>query len=81
LSNEGCLPLLEKAARAIHSSTWCIWDKPLSPPAQVRGDQSCTGGCYGADKGWLRIFLFCSEDCRLCCEMVKFERSIGIGNK
>jgi hypothetical protein len=25
--------------------------------------------------------LFCSEDCRLCCEMVKFAWSIGIGNQ
>jgi hypothetical protein len=83
LSNEGCLPLCEKAARAIHSSTWRIWGAPLSPPAQVRGDQSCAGnngGC-GVDKGWLRISLFCSEDCRLRREMVKFERSIGIGNQ
>jgi hypothetical protein len=33
LSNEGCLPLREKAARAIHSSTWRIWGEPLPPPA------------------------------------------------
>jgi hypothetical protein len=47
LSNEGCLPLREKAARALHYSTWRIWGKLLLPPAQVRGDQ-CTGtggGC------------------------------------
>jgi hypothetical protein len=25
LSNEGCLPLREKAARALHYSTWHIW--------------------------------------------------------
>jgi hypothetical protein len=83
LSNEGCLPLREKAARVIHSSTWCIWGEPLPPPAQVRGDQPCAGnsGCCGVDKGWVRISLFCSEDCRLRCEMVKFERSIGIGNR
>jgi hypothetical protein len=83
LSNEGCLPLREKAAHAIHSSTWRIWGEPLPPPAQVRGDQPCAGneGCRDLDKGWLRIFLFCSEDCRLHCEMVKFERSIGIGNQ
>jgi hypothetical protein len=36
LSNEGCLPLREKAAHAIHSSTWRIWDELLPPPAQVR---------------------------------------------
>jgi hypothetical protein len=41
LSNEGCLPLREKAACAIHSSTWCIWGEPLLPPAQVCGDQPC----------------------------------------
>jgi hypothetical protein len=33
------------------------------------------------DKGFLRITLFCSKNCRLCCEIVKFERSIGIGNQ
>jgi hypothetical protein len=83
LSNEGCLPLREKAARAIHSSTWRISGELLPPPAQVRGDQPCVGNCdcCGVDKGWLRISLFCSEDCRLHCEMVKFEHSIGIGNQ
>jgi hypothetical protein len=38
LSNEGCLPLHEKAARALHYSTWCIWGEPLLPPAQVRSE-------------------------------------------
>jgi hypothetical protein len=82
LSNEGCLSLCEKVARAIHSSSWRIWGEPLPPLAQVRGDQSCTGngGNCGVDKEWLRISRFCSEDCRLRCEMVKFARSIGIGN-
>jgi hypothetical protein len=83
LSNEGCLPLREKVACAIHSSTWRILAEPLPPPTQVRGDQSCAGnggGC-SVDKGWLRISLFCSEDCRLHCEMVKFAQSIGIGNQ
>jgi hypothetical protein len=83
LSNKGRLPLREKAERAIHSSTWRIWDELLPPPTQVRGDQPCTGngGCCGVDKGCLWISLFCSKDCRLCCEIVKFERSIGIGNQ
>jgi hypothetical protein len=74
------MPLREKAVRAIHSSTWRIWGEPLPPPAQVRGDQSCAGNSGGCnvDKGWLGIFLFCSEDCRLRRKMVKFERSIGI---
>jgi hypothetical protein len=78
LSNEGCLPLREKAARALHYSTWRIWGEPLPPPAQVRGDQCAgtIGGC-GVEKGWLRISLFCSEDCRLRCEMVKFAQRIG----
>jgi hypothetical protein len=31
LSNEGCLPLREKAARALHYLTWCIWGEPLPP--------------------------------------------------
>jgi hypothetical protein len=83
LSNEGCLPLREKAMRAIHSSTWRIWGEPLLPTAQVCDDQLCVGsdGCCGVDKGWLRISLFCSEDCRLRCEMVKFKQSIGIRNQ
>jgi hypothetical protein len=79
LSNEGCLSLREKAARALHYSTWCIWGESLPPPAQERGDQPCagTGGGCGVEKGWLRISLFCSEDCRLRCEMVKFAQRIG----
>jgi hypothetical protein len=32
------------------------------------------------EKGRLQISLFCSEDWRLRCEMVKFAQSIGIGN-
>jgi hypothetical protein len=75
LSNVECLPLREKVALVIHSSTWRIWGEPLPPPAQVHGDQPSAG------KGWLRISLFCSEDCRLRCEMVKFAQSIGIGNQ
>jgi hypothetical protein len=60
-----------------------FWGEPLPPPAQVHGDQPCagnSGGC-GVDKGWLGISLFCSEYCRLHRKMVKFERSIGIGNQ
>jgi hypothetical protein len=83
LSNEGCLPLREKATRALHYSNGHIWGEPLPPPAQVCGYQPCvgTGGGGGVEKGWLRISLFCSEDCRLCCEMVKFAQSIRIGNQ
>jgi hypothetical protein len=81
LSNEGCLPLREKAVRALHSSTWRIWGEPLPPTAQVRGDQPCAGNGGGVEKRWLRISLFCSEDCRLRCEMEKFAQSIGIGNQ
>jgi hypothetical protein len=33
LSNEGCLPLREKAARALHYLTWHICGEPLPPPA------------------------------------------------
>jgi hypothetical protein len=79
LSNERCLPLREKAAHALHYSTWRIWGELLPPPAQVRGDQLCastSGGC-GVEKGWLQISLLCSEDCRLRCEMVKFAQRIG----
>jgi TPR repeat protein len=74
-----CLPLHEKAARALHYSTWRIWGEPLPHPAQVCGDQPCagiSGGC-GGEKAWLRISLFCSEDCRLHCEIVKFAQRIG----
>jgi hypothetical protein len=83
LSNERCLPLLEKAARAIHYSTWCIWGELLPPLAQVHGDQPCAGNDGGCcvDKGWLGISLFCSEECRLRCEMVMFEQSFRIGNQ
>jgi hypothetical protein len=83
LSNEGCLPLREKAARVLHYSTWRIWGEPLPPPAQVCGDQPCagTGGGCDMEKGWLQISLFCSEYCRLRCEMLKFAQSIGIGNQ
>jgi hypothetical protein len=62
LSNAGCLPLREKAARALHYSTWCIWGESMPPPAQVRGDQPCTGtggGC-GVEKGWLQISVGCA---------------------
>jgi hypothetical protein len=78
LRNEGCLPLCEKAARALHYSTWRIWGEPLPPSAQVCGDQpcACTGGGYGMEKGWLRISLFCSKDCRLRCEMVNVAQRI-----
>jgi hypothetical protein len=34
LRNDGCLPLRDKAARAIHSSTWRIGGEPLPPPAR-----------------------------------------------
>jgi hypothetical protein len=73
------LPSREKAARALHYSTWRIWGEPLPPLAQLRGDQPCagTGGGCGVDKRWLRISLFCSENCRLRCEMVKFAQRIG----
>jgi hypothetical protein len=79
LSNDGCLSLREKAKRALHYSTWHIWGESLPPPAQVRGDQPCagSGGGYGVEKGWLRISLFCSEDCRLRCEMMMFAQRIG----
>jgi hypothetical protein len=78
LSNEGCLPLREKDARALHYWTWRIWGEPLPPLAQVCGDKCAgTGGGCDVEKGWLRISLFCSEDCRLRCEMVKFAQRIG----
>jgi hypothetical protein len=83
LSNEGCLPLREKDARAIHYSTWCIWGEPLPPSAHVRDDQLCAGNGSGCDvdKGRIGISLFCTKDCRLCRKMVKFKWSVGIGNQ
>jgi hypothetical protein len=33
LGNEGCLPLREKAERALQYSTWRIWGELLPPPA------------------------------------------------
>jgi hypothetical protein len=53
LSNERCLPFCEKAARALHYSTWRIWGESLPPPAQVHGDQPCAGNSGGcsAEKG------------------------------
>jgi hypothetical protein len=75
----GVSTLREKAACVLHYSTWRIWGEPLPPPAQVRSDQPCagTGGGCGMEKGWLQISLFCSKDCRLRCEMVKFAQRIG----
>jgi hypothetical protein len=63
LSNEGCLPLCEKAARALHYSTSHIWGEPLLPPAQVHGDQPCAGtdSGYVVEKGWLQISLFVAQ--------------------
>jgi hypothetical protein len=53
LSNEGCLPLRENAACALHYSTWRIWGQPLLPLAHMRGDQPCTGTGGSVEKGWL----------------------------
>jgi hypothetical protein len=47
LSNKGCLPLREKAARLLHYSTWRTWGEPLPPPSQERGDQRCAGTSGG----------------------------------
>jgi hypothetical protein len=38
LSNEGCLPLREKVARALHYLTWHIRGELLPPPTHVCGD-------------------------------------------
>jgi hypothetical protein len=63
LSNEGCLPLCEKAACALHYSTWHIWGEPLPPPTQVHGDQPCagTGSSCGVEKEWLRFLCFAAK--------------------
>jgi hypothetical protein len=60
LSNEGCLPLREKAASALHYSTWRIWGEPLPPSAQVRGDQPCAGiggGCSVEKDGFEFLYF------------------------
>jgi hypothetical protein len=62
LSNEGYLPLGEKAARALHYS-----NTGARRSAVRRQQRRLRRG-----KGWLRISLFCREDCRLRSEMVKF---------
>jgi hypothetical protein len=63
LSNEECLLLRDKAARALHYSTWRIWGEPLLPPAQVRGDQSCAstdGGC-SVEKDGFKFLCFAAK--------------------
>jgi hypothetical protein len=63
LSNDECLPLCEKAAHALHFSTWRIWGEPLLPPTQVRGDQPCTGtdgGC-GMEKDGFEFLCFATK--------------------
>jgi hypothetical protein len=62
LSNEGCLPLREKAARALQYSTWRICGGPLPPSAQVRDDQCAgtSGGC-GVEKGWFEFLCFAAK--------------------
>jgi hypothetical protein len=64
LSNQGSLPLREKAVRALHYSTWRIWGEPLPPPAQVRGDQPCagTGGGCGVEKGCFEFLCFAMKN-------------------
>jgi hypothetical protein len=63
LSNEGCLPLCEKAMRALHYSTWRIWGEPLPPPAQVRDDQPCAGtsGSCSVEKDGFEFLCFAAK--------------------
>jgi hypothetical protein len=63
LRNEGCLPLREKAARALHYKTWRIWGELLPPPAQMRGDQPCagTGGGCGVEKDDFKFLCFAAK--------------------
>jgi hypothetical protein len=63
LSNEGCLPLREKAVRALHYSTWRIWGEPLPPSAQVHGDQPCagTGGGCGVEMDGFEFLYFAAK--------------------
>jgi hypothetical protein len=80
LSNKRCQLCHESAANVIHETTWWRnkWTPP--PPIQVHNNLPCAGGDCDVPKGWERRTLFCSEDCRLRCEIVLFEKAIGIGN-
>jgi hypothetical protein len=83
LGNEGCLPLRKKAARALHYSNWAFGVNRcrFRHRCAVISHAQATTVVVAWKKGWLRISLFCSEDCRMRCEMVKFAQSIGIGNE
>uniref|UniRef100_K3YL63 Uncharacterized protein n=1 Tax=Setaria italica TaxID=4555 RepID=K3YL63_SETIT len=47
---------------------------------QLRGDVSCAGSNGGITFGWPQKTLFCSKDCRICREIVLFQRKLGIDN-
>ena len=64
----------------IHETTWWHNKWPLPPVAEVHDDLLCIGGDYDVPKGWEERALFCSEDCRLCREIILFEKAIAIGN-
>jgi hypothetical protein len=74
LSNKGCWLCCEAAAKVIHETMW--WHNRWPPPssAQVRGDLPCVGGYYDIPKGWEERTLFCSENCRLRCEIILLKR-------
>jgi hypothetical protein len=64
-----CAPLLDLAHLGSTAAA--------SGTGVLRSAVRSTGGGCGVEKGWLRISLCCSEDCRLHYEMVKFAQRIG----
>ena len=79
LRNDGCWVCREEAAYLVTRVTWRGHGDPL-PPAPVHGDFPCAGGACGKVTGWEQVSLFCSEDYRICHEIVAFEMRLGIKN-
>uniref|UniRef100_K3ZMU4 Uncharacterized protein n=1 Tax=Setaria italica TaxID=4555 RepID=K3ZMU4_SETIT len=79
LRNDGYRVCSEEAAYLVNRVTWRGHGDPL-PPAPVHGDFPYAGGNCGKVKGWEQATLFCNEDCKICHEIVAFERIMGIDN-
>uniref|UniRef100_K3YYR5 Uncharacterized protein n=1 Tax=Setaria italica TaxID=4555 RepID=K3YYR5_SETIT len=76
LRNDGCWVCRKEAAYLVNSVTWRMHGEPL-PPAPVRGDFPCARSDCGKVKGWEQATLFWNEDCRICHEIVEFEKRMG----
>lgn len=79
LRNDGYRVCREEATCLITRVTWRDHGDML-PLAPVCGNFPCAGGTYGKSTGWEQVSLFCSEDCRICHEIMVFERRLGIKN-